>query len=983
MSRLARYIGPSRRNFSKASVNENSFLNPSSSQYLEEMYNAWLRDPNSVHVSWDAYFRTGAYHRPPTLEPGYSHQPVPKQTVQSVTDTNLSTTEEHLSVQAIIRSYQVRGHLVARTNPLQDMFDINDWNTTLSDKFGSPPEVIRYHKINETMWNKPYILPPSTRIGDKQRSLPLKEIIKRLELAYCRHIGIEYMHINNVEECNWIRERFEVPGVIKLSKHEKRSLLSRLARGVLFEAFLQKKWSSEKRFGVEGCEVLIPCMKSIIDTSVQLGAEMIVIGMAHRGRLNILANICRKPLEKIFAQFQTLEPEDEGSGDVKYHLGVYSEGENKYTNKPLKIVLVANPSHLEQVNPVCEGRVRAEQFSLKDVEQKKVIPILIHGDASLSGEGVCYETIHFAELPNFKTGGTIHVVINNQIGFTTDPRYSRSSPYCTDVARVVNAPIFHVNSDDPESVVYVSKTAAEWRSQFKKDVVVDLVCYRKHGHNEMDEPMFTQPIMYTKIKAMKNVWEKYCEATKQQGIVTEEEILKYKKDYEEVCENGFKKASQETTVRFSDWIDAPWKNFFKNKDVTKCEPTGVTEDVLQHIATKFSSPPPGDFVIHKSLQRIFNQRMELVQSKKCDWALGEALTFGSLLKEGIHVRLSGEDVERGTFSHRHHVVHHQTKDAVRYTYLQDLFPDQAKYVVCNSPISEYGVLGFEHGYSMANPNSLVIWEAQFGDFANNAQTMFDTMIASGQSKWIRQCGMVCLLPHGLEGQGPEHSSARVERYLELTSDDPDYLPPNTPTFAMNQLNDINWIVANCTTPANYFHIIRRQIKLPFRKPLILLTPKSLLRHTEARSSFSEMVEGTEFQRIIPSQGRSSEDPDNVKKLVFCSGKVYYDFAKTVQEKNLDHHIAITRIEQMCPFPYDLIIEECNKYKNAQIVWGQEEHKNSGCWTYMQPRFETALKGTRLITYVGRPPSASTASGNKIQYQREYENLINDIIKYSE
>ncbi|XP_030747960.1 2-oxoglutarate dehydrogenase, mitochondrial-like isoform X2 [Sitophilus oryzae] len=895
-----RRLSKSEKFGTSAASNKESFLNGDSKEYIEDMYKAWLRDPSSVHASWDAYFRERDYQRPPTLEPVLVKKQLaptntPKTTVRTAaTAPSVSNPaspkeiDEHLNVQAIIRSYQVRGHLVARTNPLYEMFDINDKTTSLSEKFGkSPPEVIRYHKIESSMMNTPFLLPESTRIGGSETSLPLKEIVKRLELAYCRHIGIEYMYINDVERCNWLREHFEVPGVVSLNKAEKRLLLTRLARAVLFEKFLQRKWPSEKRFGIEGCEIMIPCIKTIIDTCSQLDGEMIILGMAHRGRLNVLANICRKPLKKIFAQFHGLEPEDEGSGDVKYHLGVYAERKNNVTNKMVKIVLVANPSHLEEGHSVCQGRVRAEQFYLNDDEQKKVIPILMHGDAAFCGEGICYETINLSNLTNYKTGGTIHIVVNNQIGFTTDPRFSRSAPYCTDIAKVVNAPVFHVNSDDPESAIYVSKIAAMWRQKFKTDVVIDIVCYRKHGHNEADEPMFTQPVLYTKIKGMKNVWEKYCEAAKQQGIVTDAEINAYRDTYDKICELEFAKAAKETTVRFGDWIDSPWKHFFKNKDMTKCEPTGVSLDVIKHIATKFSTPPPGDFLIHKNLQRILRLRMDMVKNETIDWALGEALTFGSLLKEGVHVRLSGEDVERGTFSHRHHVLHHQTKDKTRYTYLRDLYPDQASYTVSNSPISEYGVLGFEHGYSMVNPHSLIIWEAQFGDFANNGQTMFDTMICSGQSKWIRQCGMVCLLPHGLEG--------------------------------------------------------------------------------------------TEFQRLIPCKERASENPDNVKKLIFCTGKIYYDFMKLIKDQKLDDKIAIARVEQMCPFPYDLVVKECNKYKNAKIAWGQEEHKNSGCWMYMHPRFETALKGKRPILYNGRPPSASTASGNKIQYQKELKNLMASII----
>lgn len=822
-------------------------------------------------------------------------------------------------------------------------------------------------------------LPNTTFIGGKDKSLPLKEILKRLENAYCRHIGVEYMFINSLEQCNWIRQRLETPGVMRLNNDEKRLLLARLTRATGFEAFLAKKWSSEKRFGLEGCEMLIPAMKQIIDKSTDLGVESIIMGMPHRGRLNVLANVCRKPLSQIFTQFAGLEAADDGSGDVKYHLGTYIERLNRVTNKNIRLAVVANPSHLEAVDPIVQGKTRAEQFYRGDGDGKKVMSMLLHGDAAFCGQGIVFETMHLSDLPDYTTHGTIHIVVNNQIGFTTDPRFSRSSPYCTDVARVVNAPIFHVNADDAESVMHVCNIAAEWRATFHKDCVIDLVSYRRNGHNEIDEPMFTQPLMYKIIKKTPPALDKYADKLIQEGVVTSDEVKDVKDKYDKICEEAYQGAKQETHIKYKDWLDSPWSGFFEGKDPLKVNKTGIKEDTLVHIGKRFSSPPPNaaEFIIHKGIERILRARMEMVESRTVDWALGEAMAFGSLLKEGIHVRLSGQDVERGTFSHRHHVLHHQTVDKATYRPLSNLYPDQAPYTVCNSSLSEYGVLGFEVGYSMTNPNALVIWEAQFGDFNNTAQCIIDQFIASGQSKWVRQSGIVLSQPHGLEGMGPEHSSARLERFLQMSSDDPDYFPPESEDFAVRQLHDINWIIANCTTPANYFHILRRQIHLPFRKPLIHMAPKSLLRHPEAKSNFDEMLEGTEFMRIIPETGPAVQNASNVKKLIFCSGKVYYDLKKYRDEKGLTNEIAITRVEQVSPFPYDLIKKECAKYANAQLCWAQEEHKNQGCWSYVQPRFATALTRTRDIAYAGRPTSPSPATGSKAQHLKEHAALLND------
>ncbi|XP_046646434.1 2-oxoglutarate dehydrogenase, mitochondrial-like [Daphnia pulicaria] len=970
------------------------FLNGSSSVYVEEMYNSWLQDPKSVHASWDSFFRNAsagaapgqAYQAPPSLAvPGRHEIPitalVPQMSMSGVS-TGLPIDEkmidDHLAVQAIIRSYQIRGHFGAFLDPIQI-----EGPKDLNERLKRETHLGKFlPEAEEKDMDRIFKLPATTYIGKPdERALPLREILSRLEAAYCRHIGVEFMFINSLEQCNWIRKRFETPGAMSLDAEGKRLLLARVTRAAGFEAFLARKWTSEKRFGLEGCEMLIPAMKTIIDKSSELGVESIIMGMPHRGRLNVLANVCRKPLEQIFAQFAGLEAADDGSGDVKYHLGTYIERLNRVTNKNIRLAVVANPSHLEAVDTIVQGKTRAEQFYKGDSEGKKTMSILLHGDAAFSGQGIVYETFTLSDLPDYTTRGTIHIVANNQIGFTTDPRHSRSSPYCTDVARVVNAPIFHVNADDPEAVMHVCKVAAEWRATFHKDVVVDLVSYRRGGHNEIDEPMFTQPLMYSKIRKMKSVMEKYSAKLIEEGTVTKEEVDDVRNKYEKICEEAYVKAQKETQIRYKDWLDSPWSGFFEGKNPLKMGNTGVIEETLKHIGKRFSSTPPNaaEFVVHKGIERILRARMEMVETRTVDWALGEAMAFGSLLKEGIHVRLSGQDVERGTFSHRHHVLHHQTSDKSTYKPLCNLYPDQAPYTVCNSSLSEFGVLGFELGYSMTNPNALVCWEAQFGDFFNTAQCIIDQFIASGQSKWVRQSGIVLLLPHGMEGMGPEHSSARPERFLHACSEDPETFPAETEEFAIRQLHDTNMIVANCSTPANYFHILRRQIAMPFRKPLIIFTPKSLLRHPEAKSSFDDMVETTGFKRVIPEAGIAASQPEAVRKVIFCSGKIYYELKKAREDRGLDSAVAITRIEQICPFPFDLIRDEINKYPNAELKWAQEEHKNMGVWSFVQPRFHTAMQGSseRRLSYVGRGVSASPATGSKRQHLKEAAQLLED------
>ncbi|XP_045471204.1 2-oxoglutarate dehydrogenase, mitochondrial-like isoform X2 [Harmonia axyridis] len=886
----------------------------------------------------------------------------------------LDEIEDFSAVQRLVSTYQDKGYLAADLDPL----GITTKNRR--DKIEKWKIDAGFYKRgfeNPEKLQQKFRLPHNTFLGPDK--MTLKEIIERCEEVYTNRIGVEYRHINDNEKIRWMRQQLEPPGIAVLPKEKKIKLWERLVRTTEFEAFLAKKWASEKRFGIEGCEMLIPAMKEVIDRSTSHGVENYIIGMAHRGRLNTLVNVCRKNLYQLFAHFIGLEAADVGAGDVKYHLGSSDKIMNRANNKVINVSLVANASHLEHVNPVCLGKCRAEQFFSGDRNGDLVMPILIHGDSSFCGQGIVFEAIQLSDLSHFTCKGAVHIIVNNQIGFTTIPHFYRSSPMCTDVAKVINAPIFHVNADDPEAVYTVCKVAADWRKTFKKCVVIDLVGYRRSGHNEIDEPSFTQPLMYKIIRAKPPVLHDYTKRLIAEGVITKEREKQYKEEYDKILEDGLNASRKETHIKLSHWLDSPWTGFFKGKDKYEVKSTGVPEKTLQHIAKTFSSPPPPElkFVTHKGIDRILKQRTEMTQKRITDWSLGEALAIGSLLKEGIHVQFSGQDVERGTFSHRHHVLHHQEIDKVIYNPLTNLYPDQAKYSICNSSLSENAVLGFQLGYSTHDPKCLVIWEAQFGDFANTAQAVIDTFITSGQTKWFRQSGLLMLLPHGFEGMGPEHSSARIERFLELCDDDPETAPKiDDPQFGIKQLHETNVILANVTTPGNLFHIWRRQVYLNFRKPCIIFTPKFILRHPEAQSSYDEMVEGTFFKPIYPDKDASTE----AKKLLFCSGKVYYELKEERAKRNLAKDIALVRIEQLCPFPYDLVKKELDKYPDAQIAWVQEEHKFQGPWAFVTYRINHLLQKQKEILYIGRPVSASTASGNKNMHLKELKNFIDEAMK---
>ncbi|CAF1355264.1 unnamed protein product [Adineta ricciae] len=916
--------------------------------YRDQMYKEWLSNPQSVHKSWDLYFRSQNQGKSsmPTSVQIYPIQP----TAVSASNFRIDAkaVNDHMAVAALIQSFQTRGHKVAQLDPL---------GISSIDLDRERPIDLSYQFFNfsEADLNRQFVLPPFTFIGGRETQLSLREILRRLDYVYCRTIGIEYMYINNREQCNWIRERFEDSSQFKLSNDEVHRAVQRLIRTAHFEKSLGSKWATEKRFGVEGCDMLIPAMKMVIDTVIQTGVDTLIMGMPHRGRLNVLANVIQKPLEEIFCQFNKhLKPSDiSESGDVKYHLGTCVERLSSVTNSKIKYVLLANPSHLEAVSPVAQGRTKAEQFYRGDEKGDKVMSILVHGDAAFAGQGVVYETFHLTNLPAYTTHGTVHIICNNQIGFTTDPRVARSSP-----------------------------------CKFKRDVVIDLVGYRRYGHNEVDNPNFTHPYMYKKIEKQTPILTKWTDKLINEGRINkswyETEVANYEKRLVEALANS-KSVIYDKQKK---WLDSPWKAFFTKTPPFAHPITGVPEERLQLVGSKVHELPES-FTLHERLKSNFATRTTMLQERKVDWALAEAMALGSLLLDGQYIRFSGQDVERGTFSHRHHVLHDQEKDLVFHVPLNELVAVQGHYTICNSSLSEFAVLGFELGYAITSPCTLVLWEAQFGDFTNNAQCIIDQFLSSGQAKWVRQNGLVLLLPHGYDGYGPEHSSARLERFLQMSAEDADQVPDLENSahtdLSMYQLENANWIIAHLTTPANYFHILRRQLALPFRKPLVLMTPKSLLRLTECRSSFDEIIEGTTFKRIYPEEGAAGHNPDAVKKLVFCSGKTYYDLikARTVQE--LESDIAIVRIEQLSPFPFDLIEIELKKYKSAAICFAQEEHKNMGPYSFCKARLNLLLRKMNdnrvdKIEYAGRASAAATATGIKSIHSTEQDNYMHQAMK---
>lgn len=953
------------------------------------MYQAWQKDPKSVHVSWDAYFKnmgnpnipaTSAFVAPPNLVPGFTGpQGVSIGTglASGALDQGILT---HLKVQLLCRAYQVRGHQKAHIDPLQISFG-DDKSKPIPRELTLEHYGFTERDLDQEITLGPGILPRFARDGRK--TMTLREIIAAMEKLYCSSYGIEYIHIPSRNQCDWLRERIEIPQPYNYTIDQKRQILDRLTWATSFESFLSTKFPNDKRFGLEGLEGVVPGIKTLIDRSVELGVEDVVLGMAHRGRLNVLSNVVRKPNESIFSEFQgSNAPEEyEGSGDVKYHLGMNYQRPTT-SGKYVNLSLVANPSHLEAQDPVVLGRTRAIMFSKNDLQKaKKAMGVLLHGDAAFAAQGVVYETMGFAHLPDYSTGGTIHVITNNQIGFTTDPRVARSTPYPSDIAKAIDAPIFHVNANDVEALTFIFNLAAEWRATFHTDAIIDVVGWRKHGHNETDQPSFTQPLMYQKIAKQKSVIDVYTEKLISEGSFTKQDIDEHKKWVWNLFEEAFEKAKDyKPTSR--EWLTAAWEGFKSPKElateILPHEPTNVDEKILKDLGKTISSWP-ADFEVHKNLKRILTNRGKSIdKGEGIDWSTGEALAFGSLALEGYHVRVSGEDVERGTFSQRHAVLHDQKSERT-YTPLQHVGEKQANFTICNSSLSEYGCMGFEYGYSLTSPDYLVMWEAQFGDFANTAQVIIDQFIAGGEAKWKQRSGLVLSLPHGYDGQGPEHSSGRIERFLQLANEDPRYFPSEEKLNRQHQ--DCNFQVVYPTTPANLFHILRRQQHRQFRKPLALFFSKQLLRHPLARSNLEEFTNGS-FQWIIEDveHGKAIAPKEETKRLVLLSGQVYTALHKK-RETLGDKTTAFLKIEQLHPFPFAQVRDALNSYPNLEdIVFCQEEPLNMGPYAYAAPRLNTTLKETEkykdhTVRFAGRNPSGAVAAGSKALHNAEEEAFL--------
>lgn len=969
-----------------------SFMQGHNAEYLEQLYARYANDPNAVDEAWAEFFRqlgdaeldvkaeaqgpswarrdwppvpgddltaalTGEWPEAPTEARDAGRKIAAKAAEKGVPVSDEAIKPAVLdSIRALmlIRAYRIRGHLAADLDPLG-----------LQEQSTFPELDPRTYGFSEADMDRPIFI--DNVLGLQVASIrQITELVKR---TYCGTFALQYMHISDPEQAAWLKERIEGYGKeVAFTREGRKAILNKMVEAEGFEKFLHVKYMGTKRFGLDGGESLIPAMEQIIKRGGALGVREIVIGMPHRGRLSVLANVMGKPYRAIFNEFQggSFKPEDvDGSGDVKYHLGASSDRE--FDGNNVHLSLTANPSHLEAVNPVVLGKARAKQDQLNDPDRIAVLPVLLHGDAAFAGQGVVAECFGLSGLRGHKTGGTMHVIVNNQIGFTTAPHFSRSSPYPTDIALMVEAPIFHVNGDDPEAVVHAAKVATEFRQKFHKDVVLDIFCYRRFGHNEGDEPMFTNPIMYKKIKTHKTTLSVYTERLVKDGLIPEGEIEDMKAAFQAHLNEEFE-AGKDYRPNKADWLDGRWSHLDRNKEEYVRGQTAITKKTFAEIGNALTRIPDG-FPMHRTVERLLEAKSKMFESGEgFDWATGEALAFGSLLTEGYPVRLAGQDSTRGTFSQRHSGFVDQNTEE-RYYPLNNIREGQARYDVIDSMLSEYAVLGFEYGYSLAEPNALVLWEAQFGDFANGAQIMFDQFVSSGESKWLRMSGLVCLLPHGFEGQGPEHSSARLERFLQMCGQD-------------------NWIVANCTTPANYFHILRRQIHRDFRKPLILMTPKSLLRHRLAVSQARDFTTGSSFHRVLwddAQQGNSDTQlvaDDKIRRVVMCSGKVYYDLLEERDARGLDD-VYLLRIEQFYPFPALSLVKELDRFKQAEMVWCQEEPKNQGAWTFIEPNIEWVLnrigaKHDRPI-YAGRATSASPATGLASQHKAQQQALVNDAL----
>ena len=950
-----------------------SFLTGVNSEFIKEFYADYISDPKSIPESWRRFFDGLSDDEKLIYDDikGPSWSPVKrlnkikfptkfKEIDEEKNDgINLDSVKQASkdSVRAImlIRAYRIRGHLIANLDPLSIQ--------KKSDHLELKPETYGFEKKD---FNRKIFLDGVLGL----QYADLNQILEILKKTYSSNIGYEFMHMGDPDEKTWIRDRIEGPEKnISFTKNGKKAILNKIIQAEGFEKYLHIKFVGTKRFGLDGGESLIPALEQIIKKGGNLGAKEIKIGMPHRGRLNVLANVMGKPFKAIFSEFfgKTVSTSKSFEGDVKYHLGASSNRE--FDGNSVHISLTDNPSHLEAVNPVVLGQVRAKQFFHKDKERKKVIPVLMHGDAAFAGQGIVAECFAMSGLPGHNIGGTIHIIVNNQIGFTTAPRFARSSPYPSDVAKIAQAPIFHVNGDDPEAVVHCAKIATEYRQKFNRDVVIDMVCYRRFGHNEGDEPSFTQPIMYKKIKSHPSTLSIYGKKLSQEGLTSEAELQEEKLNFKSYLEKEF--GSSKSYKSELKWFDGAWSRFKPGLGKDKKGASGVNKKTLIDIGKKISTTPT-NFNIHKTLKKIFDLRLKsITDGKAIDWTTAESLAFGTLLTEGFSVRLSGQDSGRGTFSQRHAVLRNQDNHE-RYIPLNNISKKQKNFEVIDSLLSELAVLGFEFGYSISEPETLVLWEAQFGDFANGAQIIIDQFISSGEAKWGRASGLVMLLPHGYEGQGPEHSSARLERFLQLCAGE-------------------NIQVVNCTTPSNYFHVLRRQMRREFRKPLIIMTPKSLLRHKKCISNIEEFSIKNTFHRVLEDDSFSNiknllelKRKDNkVKKVVMCSGKIYYDLIEA-REKYKKDEVTFIRIEQLYPFPVKTLANILKRYKKAQFIWCQEEPKNMGAWNtvrnYIDRTLEMINLGDISVKYVGRKASSSTATGNLNKHLAQQKEILEKILK---
>jgi 2-oxoglutarate dehydrogenase E1 component len=963
-----------------------SFLSKSNSSYIEQMYEKFCHDPNQLPDSWKQYFdalgeekelinkeSNGASWAPKKIKSNvdidldsyekfipsnlsYSiEEKIKKEKPQSSSIELEQSTKDSVRAIMMIRAYRIRGHLQADLDPLG-----------LIRKENCPELLPETYGFTENDLDKKIFL--DEVLGLKYATL--REILEILNRTYCSNIGIEFMHMTDPEEKSWIQQRIEGKDrEIQFTERGRKAILNRLIEAEGFEKFLAKKYVGTKRFGLDGCESLIPAMEQIIKRGGALGCKEVKIGMPHRGRLNILTNVIQKPLKKIFKEFSGDPGIASGgvSGDVKYHLGASANRE--FDNNLVHVSLTANPSHLEAVNPVVLGQTRAKQDYHDDAERNKVIPILLHGDAAFAGQGIVAECFAMSGLTGHNIGGTIHIIVNNQIGFTTQPEFSRSSPYPSEVAKMVQAPIFHVNGDDPEAVTYCAKVATEYRQKFKRDVVLDIFCYRKYGHNEGDEPSFTQPLMYKKIKEHPSTLQKFADRLISEKVLTKDEFEAEKSAYQKRLDEEFE-SSKSYISNEHDWFTGVWSKFTTELGHDRRGDTGIDIEKIKTLGKKLSHIPEG-FNAHKTISRIYDARSKMFETgKDFDWAMAETLAFASLADEGYGLRLVGQDSVRGTFSQRHAGINDQITGE-RYYPLKHISNEQGRVEIIDSLLSEMGVLGFEYGYSLTDPDTLVLWEAQFGDFANGAQVIFDQFISSGEKKWTRASGLVMLLPHGYEGQGPEHSSARLERYLQACAQE-------------------NIQVVNCTTPANYFHVLRRQIHRTFRKPLVVFTPKSLLRHKRCISEIEDFTKQNSFHRVLSDRAEYSAynliplaKDDEIEKVILCSGKVYFDLVDERENLKADK-VQIVRIEQLYPFPVKTLARHISRFKNAKkFVWCQEEPYNMGAWNHVEPYINRTLEYIKAhstnVIYTGRTPSASPATGFLKKHLAQQLEIVNKAI----